>query len=373
MKRILMCGAFGIGSAGDEAGLQVFVDLVRDFAQVSVLMRNPSLEYARRWGVAVYPKLEHATREEAAGRIFRGLNAADDPKPVEALLELLHEADLLVLGPGAFFNEHCRGVLRGALPEMYLLAWLAQWVGTPVMIFAASASRLRSPYAVRAAGWLLGMAEAVSFREEASVRVLRECGVRNTEAITVLPDPVLGMPHAPCPPPQQLAGRCKKPVLGLSVRSLRYQGEAIEERYRAGIREVLRRWSGTVLAIPQLVSSDGYPDDRSEAMAIAPQAVHVLADDLLPWETESCYELASRALVTRLHAAVFCYRLRVPFVALAYEPKVQGFVQSIGGKCLPVDADPDEIHQALQAAEALEPCGPVDLSGYRRMALEAAA
>lgn len=111
-----------------------------------------------------------------------------------------------------------------------------------------------------------------------------------------------------------------------------------------------------------------------EAKAVIPGGKpSIFVDDskMLPWEVESCYELVSRALVTRLHAAVFCYRLGKPFTALSYEPKIEGFMQSIGRKALRIDADPDEIYEDLISAPKLAPSHKIDLGGYREIVLEA--
>lgn len=73
--------------------------------------------------------------------------------------------------------------------------------------------------------------------------------------------------------------------------------------------------------------------------------------------------LCSRALVTRLHAAVMCYNLEIPFVSIAYEPKVIGFCKSVGAKYFNVDSNPDEVFKALMEAEAI-PSRKSNMKGY---------
>jgi len=347
MKHVVVCGAFGIGSAGDEAGLRVLVDLLDD-ATVTVLMRNPDPEYGHRYGVGVHTKLEHATRDEAQGRIFQGLNAGDDPQPVEDILRILHTADLLILGPGDFFNEDCPGVMRGALAEMAVMAWLAEWAGVPVMIYAASARRLAHTYAIAQARYLLTMAKSVTIRDRLSIGLLADAGLY-TDNIRQCPDPVLFMPQSEQVP--EIVEQLVQPVLAVSIRWLGYKGEKVQDAYRELVRGVCAKWEGSIITIPQFVSDDGYPDDRQEAREILPDAIHIDTSGLYPWEVESYYQLAGRALVTRLHAAVFCHRLGVPFAAIAYEPKVEGFLAGIDRPiCYPTD-DTDFVWDTLMEAE----------------------
>jgi polysaccharide pyruvyl transferase WcaK-like protein len=367
MKHVVVCGAFGIGSAGDEAGLRVLVDILDD-AKVTVLMRNPDPEYGRKYGVSVHPKLEHTTREEAGGRIFRGLNAGDNPRPIDELLRLLHTADLLILGPGDFINEDCPDVMRGALAEMAVMAWLAEWTGVPVMVYAASARRLTHTHAIAQARYLLTTAKVVTIRDRLSIGLLADAGLP-IDAIRECPDPVLCMPRDDRVP--QIAEQLTLPVLAVSVRWIGYRGEKINNQYRDLIRRVCARWEGSIITIPQFVSDDGYPDDRQEAREILPGAIHIETSGLYPWEVESYYRLADRALVTRLHAAVFCHRLGIPFASIAYEPKVNGFLNSIDHPvCFPTD-DADVVWETLQEAQPSALVADVDAGVYREAIYEA--
>lgn len=363
-KHLAIVGAFGIGSIGDEAGLDTFVDLVADFAAVTVLMRCPTDAYARAHGVQVHNKLEHATRAQARGRAFVGMNAGDDPRPVEDIIALFGECDLVVLGPGDFFNEDVRGFLRGALAEMALMAWLAEMAGTPYMVYAASARQLRMGASRAQAGYILSHAAAVSVREERSRQLLVDAGVRGAERSVVLPDPVLAQG---CKRQATVPGR-----LGVSVRYVGYHGPAVAERYLMLVRYCALTHPGEAYTIPMFASGCGYPDDREVASEILPRASHVERINMDPQTVMQHWSTCERALVTRLHATVMCYSLGIPTVALAYEPKVAGFCESVGMRWFDLDADPVEVSSALESATAPVPVGH-DMSGYRDLIMEAAA
>lgn len=361
-RRIAIVGAFGIGSIGDEAGLDAFIDLVADFAVVTVLMRNPTESYARAHSVLVAPKLEHKSRADGQRLAFRGMNGEDGPEPIEEVLRVFSEQDLVVLGPGDFLNEDTGQFMRGALPEMALMAWLAEMAGTPYMVFAASSRRLAAPWAIAQAGYVLSHAAAVTLRDPLSRELLVESGIRGAERAIVIRDPVRAT--------QCMRQEAVKDRLGLSVRYVGYQGPEMAERYAAIVEYVTIQHQGEVYSIPMFASGCGYQDDREMALQLAPGATHVESISLTPGEAMGLWSTCERALVTRLHAAVMCYSLGVPFVALAYEPKVSGFCTSVGARWFPLTADPQEVADALYAAERIPPSSP-DLGPYRSAVLAA--
>ena len=371
MKQIVICGAFNIGSTGDEAGLSALVSALEGEAEFTVMTRRPSEEYEKVYGVKTYRKLEYISREKAAGRNLRGFNGDESPHTVVALLHLLSCADLLILGPGDFLNEDCVRMMRGALPEMYTMAWMAQWVGCPVMIFAASGRVLSKTYAQLGAEWLLDTADVVTFRDRLTPKLL---GYRGGH---VFPDPVLAMRSEskhPEPNPN---------ILAISVRDLSYKGEAVNKQYQQTIAEVIRMWvaqntAHRVEMIPMFQDrhDGGYKDDvdiAKEIWDIARVRRVTLYNRLrLPWETEGLFMRAGRALTTRLHAAVFCARCGVPFVALAYEPKVDGFMDWIHTAAMRVTDPPERIFKNLPYAPTVQvPSGVIAIDGYARLVMKA--
>ena len=356
--KIAIIGAFGIGSFGDEVGLQTIIDITG--ADFTVLMRNPTKEYEAFYGVKAVRKLEHSTREEARGKNFRGFNYGDSPEELERIIDLFKEMDLVILGPGDFINEDCPGFFRGALPEMTTIAWLAEMAGTPYMIYAVSSRRLSKKYAKYQAQWLFNHAKAVSFRDKYSIELLRESGI------------YLKRPYLFQDPVRSITA-CKNITpgkVGISVRNLDYQG--VSTQYRELMYRVVSGLPGEKVSIPMFISDCGYPDDRNEASIIFDSLSNVqqirsfknlYADNIEAWET------CEKAIVTRLHAAVVCYSLGIPFIAIAYEPKVKGFCDSVGAVSVSVDSDPEEVISLFKTAVSL-PVEPFDSTGYKNMILE---
>jgi len=366
-RKIAIVGAFGIGSIGDEAGLDAFVRAVSDFASVTVLMRNPTEAYARQHGVLVHHKLEHTLRSDGARLAFRGMNGGDDPEPIEAILRLFTDTDLVVLGPGDFFNEDTGQFMRGALPEMALMAWLAEMAGTPYMVYAASARELRSVWAIAQASYIVSHAAAVTIRDRSSKNRLVSAGVRGAWKAVVCDDPVRATKPRVLQEP--INGR-----LGLSVRWVGYRSDA--DNYARIVSYIATKWTSKrstcsthadeVYTIPMFASGCGYQDDRETALQLAPGATHIESIRMTPADALYHWSSCERALTTRLHAAVMCYSLGIPFVALAYEPKVAGFCDTVGATWFPLSADPEEVRAALYSAQPLPVTEP-NMGRYREI------
>lgn len=356
--KIAIIGAFGIGSFGDEVGLQAIIDITG--AEFTVLMRNPTREYAEFYGVKSVKKLEYDTREEARGKNLRGFNYGDSPEELERILDLFKEMDLVILGPGDFINEDCPGFFRGALPEMTTMAWLAEMAGTPYMIYAASSRRLSKKYAIYQAQWLFDHAKAVSFRDAYSIELLRESGIYIKRPY-LFQDPVRSITACKNSTP----GR-----IGISVRNLDYQGVSIQ--YRELMYRVVSGLPGEKVAIPMFVSNCGYPDDRNEASIIfdsLPKVQQIRSFKNLYSDNIQAWATCEKAIVTRLHAAVACYSLGIPFIAIAYEPKVKGFCDTVGAVSVSIDSDPQEVLSLLNLATAL-PVKSFNPNEYKNLILE---
>jgi len=372
-KHIVISGAYTISSAGDDAGLIVLTQHLREQVgndtRFTVLARHPSRQFAQQYKVCVEPNLEYPSRAESAGRSLRGCNPDDSPAEMERILRLFASADLLVLGAGNFLNENSIGFMRGMLARFCLKTWLADWVGLPVMLYGLSASPLSQPYACRAAEWMLRRAAAVTFREHASPEILQAAGVR-LPAYQVLPDPVFGMPKAPPGRELELLRQEAMPApcgprLAVALRPTGWPDDR-NRAYLALMATCVERWLAAdstrdAIFIPQCTYAvEGVAtDDRLVAEAVASlvsprlqSRLHRVRGSWSPPDTECFYRTATAAFTIRLHGAAFALRCGVPVAAVAYEPKVSGMLDSVA--CpdswrLPLNASADRICAVLDS------------------------
>lgn len=364
---IVFDGAFSIDSAGDDAPLAFMVHELSkriESPRFSALVRHPEWRLGRRLGVETVSNLEHESKAASAGRWFRGLNFSDSRAGLEAVANVVASADLLILGAGNFLTEVGIDVLRGHLPRFVAMSLAAQMSQTPTMLFGLSANRLRNPWTVRAAQWLLHSANAVTFRERIAIENLASSGVRIPDHV-LLPDPALGAPSAPIDAGAKiLAGehipRTSGRRLALAPRDLSWMGPEASDRHERQQIELIDRWcreaGNDVLIVPQCTYSVDGPrtDDREVGRRLRagcrfPERTHSLQGRYDYDEIESVYREADCAVTTRLHGSVFAARMGVPVVGLAYEDKVSGFFDQmrLPEACMIWDAPAAKILERL--------------------------
>ena len=336
MKKIVACGAFDIGSVGDEAALE-FLRTALPVGEIdlTVLVRSPSEEYGRKRLVNVQRKLEHSSLEQAKGRNLRGFNADETTETLMPLFMMLEEADLLLLGPGAFINEQSKHMLKGALQEMYVMSLLADLAGCPYMIWGASANRIIDPILHGMVKDLVKRSVVTVLRDSLSLRRLILSGAPASK-IRVIPDPVLGWDMVP------MWKNIKKDHVAVSVRDVSHV--ANQERFEAVIADVvieLLRDGTDITFVPHFVDGSKRDDlaviDRIVVLIYywfyenenpannRYRDIRVLYDNDLP-AIEEVYREVKCVIGTRLHSCVMAARCGAPIVPLSYDPKIDGFI-----------------------------------------------
>jgi polysaccharide pyruvyl transferase WcaK-like protein len=362
-RRVVFAGAYGIQNAGDDAPLLVLArGLRRRFPAVEleldVLARHPDPLLAAAAGARFLANPEHESRAAARGRHFRGLNPGDDRTDLQALEEAIRTADLVVAGAGNVLTDLALDLFRGPVPLFALYAFLADLHRIPLMLYGISAGPLSSARGRELSGWIARRAAAVTVRDEASRALLAELAPE--AEVELLPDPVLGLEPADdqrferALAAEGIPRRGARPRLALALRDLSFLG-----RDRALVRDTLARLAASheLLFVPQCTDADC--DDRAEVAALLAELpgvqAHVVRTRHAPDVLMRFYETAAATLAIRLHGAVFSAMAGTPVVALAYLPKVRGFLERIGAAegCFELDrATPELLAHALTRAAA---------------------
>lgn len=344
--RILFAGAYGIRNAGDDLPLVVMADLLRrkrpdvDF-ELRALSRHPDPWEEERFSVAMVQNVEYPTREEAAGRWFRGLNPGDDPAPLEETKREIRACDALVLGAGNWLIDKTIGVLRGPIPLLWLYVFLADLYQKPAYLFGMSAGPIQTEWGRDLTRWIVERAALVTVRDEPS-RALLEALTGGARTIQRLPDVTLAARPEPAERCRELLaaegierrGPARWLAVGLRDLAVTLAGDELEAGW-AALAKALGALRGEVelLFVPQCT----YPfdDDRQTARRFAERldpalTCHFVEGRYHPAELIGFYGLCDAAVTVRLHAAVFSAIAGTPAVALDYLPKVRGFMESIG-------------------------------------------
>lgn len=363
--RILFAGAYGIESAGDDLPLVVLMELLRkrrpdvDF-DFRVLSRHPDNGDDARFGVTTIQNLEHGSREEAAGRWFKGLNFGDDTEALDGLKAEIEGCDALVLGAGNWMIDLCIDVLRGPVPLLALYVFLAQLYRKPVFLYGMSAGPLVTEWGRDLCRWVTERADVVSVRDRSSKELLSSL-VKASRPISLLPDSTLA---ARLPEPGRTVellaeeGIVKDPgaqwlALGLRDLAVSLEGEALERAWSelAGFcNDLAPRYE--LLFVPQCTYRDG--DDRITARRFAERLdpkvrCHFVEGLHHPADLIGFYGICDGAVTVRLHAAVFAVLGRTTVVALDYLPKVRGFMESVALGAQVIDIDKIEARRLRSA------------------------
>jgi polysaccharide pyruvyl transferase WcaK-like protein len=376
--KLLFNGAYTINSAGDDAALDAILSMLRASpttteVNATVLSRHANSAFDEAFGVTTEPNLEYESKAASVGRWLQGFNFGDAPDSLLGLVKHFEEADLVVLGAGNFLNENSFGLFRGMLPRFCVGAFLASLTNTPCLLYGLSASRLESPLAQRMAAWLLRTATHVTFREKQSVDLLQQLGIEIPSTAEILPDPVLA---ARCAPREELNHILRRegiqavsdrPRIAIGLRCLAHLGSEVQERFWAALQFALDRWTGRggeILFIPQCTyeHDKSSADDRKLAAELAsrlanPDRILQIGSPCWPWETAALYGICDLALCVRLHAGVFACRHGIPTLAFGYEPKVEGFWDSMGlaEYCLPLDIPPESLWEQIELSRTSYP------------------
>ncbi|MGQ9732608.1 MAG: polysaccharide pyruvyl transferase CsaB [Candidatus Zipacnadales bacterium] len=322
--RILLSGYYGFGNAGDEAILVGLLTALRERlpeAEFTVLSADPTVTRAsysvraeQRWDVRI---------------LWREIGAAD----------------LLIQGGGGLIQD-----ATSRKSAFYYLSLLgaAYLRGTPYVICAQGVGPLHHWVLRRLTASLFRRAHAITVRDQGSANLLADIGVP-VESIHVTADPAVLVEPAPY---EDIASLLPPAVEGLRVGLALRPALNASALIEAGIvaAEVLQRnYGARVVPLALHPATDG---------ALAEEAAHRLAASPIPGSKPPLSPSRWVALVRRLdfviamrlHACIFAAAQGVPFVALAYDPKVAAFAERMKAPWAPVGAKRADILALIERA-----------------------
>jgi polysaccharide pyruvyl transferase CsaB len=307
--RIGISGSYGGLNLGDEAILHSIVKQIRESltAEITVFTRDPADTKARH-GVERVVQFGKQTREEARAEVQR--------------------FDLLILGGG--------GILYDQDVEMYLReVALANEEGVPVVVYAVSAGPLKQQSSRELVHKHLTPAAVISVRDRQGLKLLEDVGIAREIKLTA--DPALLL--EPDPPAEDMLKSegldAQRRLVGFSVRE---PGPAAPDmdvgHYHALLANtadfMVDRLDAEVVFIPM----EHRKIDVQHSHAVVAQMQFAQRARVLKAEYSSAQLLAllghfQFTVGMRLHFLIFSALQGVPFVALPYATKVEGFIEDL--------------------------------------------
>jgi polysaccharide pyruvyl transferase CsaB len=307
--RVGITGSYGGLNLGDEAILRNIVAQLRESlpVEITVFSRNPEDTLHRHQVERAVPVRE-LSRDEAAAEVGR--------------------LDLLIFGGG--------GILYDADAKIYLReVALAQEKGVAVMVYAVSAGPLQDPVTQELVRDHLSRVEVVTVRDRGSRQLLEEIGVRREIVVTA--DPALLLRPEKLPPDtvkREGLDRHRR----LVAMSVREPGKAApdlsEEKYHALLANaadfMVDRFDADVVFVPMERSKfDVQHSHAVVSQMLRAQSATVLKNEYTSGQMLTLLKRFKLAVGMRLHFLIFAAIQGVPFVALPYASKVQGFLEEL--------------------------------------------
>ena len=307
MGKIVISGYYGFGNMGDEAllaGIIKSLKRINSGLAITVLSANPE-ETARLYGV-------NAIGRYNAPLIFR---------------ELL-SSEMFLSGGGSLFQD-----ITGwkTVPYYSLLVFWARLLGKKIVFYAQGLGPLErrvNRFLVQKA---VSMAEYISVRDKESQKLLEELDV-DREQIYKTADPVFSFRQQELfsekknffLKAEKIVSDLEKPIIGISVRPWK-NNEYLQE-FIGEVKQFAATIGASIVIIPMHYDIDYALSSRLSASLDIKNRILPRVED--PRQLLAFFSKLDFVIGLRLHSLVFAAFNCVPFLGLAYDPKVSSFVKN---------------------------------------------
>lgn len=332
--RIVICGYYGFSNAGDELILDSTVALLRN--------QFDSLEIA----VISYPRGDLAAVHQRLGI------TAIDGRDIAHCSTMIRSADLLLIGGGGLIQDYLPSDRRDLFLESHsnLVFWMtmaaiARIHQVPAIGWQLGIGPLETDQGRDDAATLLGLMDRIFVRDQASYDLAIEIGV-DARLLSVGGDPVLTFDVAHSTP--------DRARLGIVVRTWLEKGDWFQALAEAidGLDPGIE-----VIFYPMQETDRHLEDDVSASRTVVElmQRPAEIVTSLAPVDLAGALASCTAVVSMRLHGALLALSSGVPVVAMAYDPKVESQMVSLGQKRFVAqigELDRDWLASAL--ADAME-------------------
>ena len=309
MSKIVISGYYGFNNAGDEALLTAILASLRAIepkAEITVISGNPGNTIVKHQVKSLY--------RFAAVRLLRAIG----------------EADLVISGGGSLLQDVTSK--RSLIYYLSIIA-AAKWKGRKVMLFAQGIGPIRNRLMRLLTRLVVNKADVITVRDRDSAEELARMGVPAVK-VEVTADPVLMLN-----PESKVMGKAilaeagldpYKPIIGVSVREWPENQRCLKQLATA-LGKLSEKYNAQIAILPLQVSMD--LKDSQLLQSYLPKIRNRVALLQGDYSTEEFLSIIGsfRLLIgMRLHALIFAAVMKVPLMAISYDPKVDSFLKVIG-------------------------------------------
>lgn len=323
-KKIVISGYYGFGNVGDEAvlaGIRATLTELGVDARVTVLSADPARTMREHRDVEAVPR----------NRILPMIGA-------------IREADLFISGGGSLFQD----ATSARSPYYYLgILRLAQMLKRKTMIYAQGVGPLIRPGIRRGVARAFNKADIITVRDSKSRALLQEIGVTREVHVAADPSFLVEPDLAAADKVIEEAGLAGQKLVGIALRPWPGQNQWLDAAAR-GIIDLCSELGAQAVFIPMQESED----------ATVGHGAPILRHAGMPETAQGLIARCELVVGMRLHSLIFAAGSGVPFVPIAYDPKVSAFAteaRSDAGVQIgePLDRLSNAIRTAWSSRESL--------------------
>ncbi|MBI3899131.1 MAG: polysaccharide pyruvyl transferase family protein [Gammaproteobacteria bacterium] len=305
--RVGISGSYGGLNLGDEAILESIIDQLTKSLPVEITVFSRDADDTRRR----HPRVARAVPVRTLAR--------------NEVLPEIDRLDLFILGGG--------GILFDAEVGIYLReVKLALERSVPVVLYAIGVGPLKTKEAQQLVAEVLNQVDVITVREAGARKLLEEVGVKREIHVTA--DPAFLLTPEPLPEGalEREGLNTGRRLIGMSVREPGAAAPDIDQNmYHALLANaadfMVERFDADVVLVPmEPTMLDMRHCHAVIAEMLRPQRATVLKGEYTSGQMLTLLGYFSFAVGMRLHFLIFAALRSVPFVALPYSGKVQGFL-----------------------------------------------
>ena len=309
MSKIVISGYYGFANAGDEAMLTAIIKALRSTEKsvdLTVLSGNP----------------EATAAKHRVSSIYRF-------NPLE-IFKSLYDCELLLSGGGSLLQD-----VTSKRRLLYYLSIIALGIilKKKVMLFAQGIGPIHSGILRRLTKLICSHVDLSTVRDQDSLYELRRIGIP-AEKVQLTADAVLTLPQEDIRQGKELLERFHVPqekmLIAVSVRKWQDDDSYLLELAKA-VDALVKRYDAHIVLLPLQYPVDMEACERLQHFMVRKSSSTILATNC---DTEQFLSLMGNfnlLIGMRLHALIFAAVMELPFVAVSYDPKIDGFVKDIDG------------------------------------------
>ncbi|GAA0866118.1 polysaccharide pyruvyl transferase CsaB [Paraclostridium tenue] len=300
--RVLVSGYYGFNNAGDEAILKSIIIALREV--------NPTIDI-----VVLSNDIEHTKKTYNVDAINRW--------NIFKIYNELRKSDGLISGGGSLLQD-----VTSSRPVLYYttIMRLAKLAKKPTFIYAQGVGPINNERSKRIINKVLNNVEYITLRDNESLKLLNEIGVR--KPISIVPDPVMGFNIKDF---NKNKSKQDKESITISVRDWDKCDESFLEKVAIVCDKIVES-NKKVIFVPMHGEHD-YKTSK-KVLDMMKQEANIL-DHNLDIEDKILYIKESKLMIgMRLHALIFAATVNTPMIGISYDPKIESFLKLVKQPCI---------------------------------------